>query len=66
MKFMIFRTSQPSWREDQGTVEINTIEELLALSEKEGNHIIVTPASLTGYRGEDNLPMIEVYDDYRE
>lgn len=66
MKFRIFCTSHPSRRENQETVEIDTIEELIALSEKEGDQLIVTPASLTGYCGKDNLPTIEVYDDYRE
>ena len=43
-------------------IDIESIEDLLALAEKEKEEIIVkAPCEYT-----DNLPEIEIYDDYRE
>lgn len=42
-------------------IDIDSLGALLALSEKEGEIIVSAPCEYT-----DNLPEIEIYDDYRE
>lgn len=42
-------------------IDIDSLDALLALSEKEGEIIVSAPCEYT-----DNLPEIEIYDDYRE
>lgn len=42
-------------------IDIDSLDALLALSEKEGEIIVSAPCEYT-----DNLPEIEIYDDFRE
>jgi hypothetical protein len=42
-------------------IEIESLDDLLALAEKEGEIIVKAPSKYT-----DDLPEIEIYDDYRE
>lgn len=57
MKFKLKRTSD-LWSQEPGEIELNSLEELIALQQKMGELIIGITDS-----GE---AMIEIYDDYRE
>lgn len=43
-------------------IEVNTVEDIMAIVEREGEPVIVFPAD--EFYG--NLPSLEIYDDYRE
>ncbi len=58
MKFYVTRTSDWKYKEQ---VEINTLEELIDFVRDNGDIIIQKP-----YPYRDNLPSIEIYDDWRE
>lgn len=59
MIFLLTRTSQ--WNDNPATVEVNSLEELVKLSEKEGQ--LILQKSSCPEKAEWEL---EVYDDYRE
>jgi len=61
MKFTLTHSSsQYSPTDEEGeTIEINSLEELIALGQKEGKSLIITVFPQT-------TPEIEVYDSYRE
>ena len=49
------------WDETKWSIEINSLEDLMALAGKEGELIVAAPCEATY-----NLPSIEIYDTYRE
>lgn len=49
------------WRERKWEIEINSLEELMKLTEESEDKAIVIFAA-----NEQSGPMIEIYDDYRE
>jgi len=49
------------WEETKYTIDVNSLEELMALADKEGQLIISAPCP-----GNKDLPCIEIYDTYRE
>jgi len=86
MRFLLYRTSS-SWHLNKKPseadnvikseeskdwyIEINSLEELISLAEKEGNLIIDVGGTYISGHGEDKKeffihPSIEIYDDYRE
>lgn len=52
-------------RYDVKEIEVNSLEELLALMEREKEAIILAPPGFW-YPGKENHPTILVYDDYIE
>ena len=49
------------WRVYEWAIDINSLEDLMKLTENEGALIVSAPNEET-----DNHPSIEIYDDYRE
>lgn len=67
MKFELLWASSAN-RHRRETIEINTLEELKALQEREGSQLIVNfrvPAARWGSLSKE-LPEIWIYDDYME
>ena len=62
MKVML--CSSKEWFGDGRVIEINTIEELMALVKQKGDPIIVAEPGWTG--ASDTLPNFVVYNDYIE
>ena len=61
MKFRLTRSS--TWGEEEAEIEINTLEELIALIEKEKNDVIIERPMWEDDRG---LYAVKIYDDYIE
>lgn len=57
MKFNLSNTSD-NWNAEPSEIEISTLEELMKLLEECGSREIII--------GKDDVPYIEIYDDYRE
>lgn len=49
------------WKVYKWAIDINSLEDLMKLTENEGDIIVSAPNEKT-----DNHPSIEIYDDYRE
>ena len=56
-----FFSHDDKWNETKWSIEINSLEELIALAEKEGEVIVSAPCP-----EKNDLPCIEIYDTYRE
>lgn len=48
------------WENNKWAIDINSLEDLLNLTENEGRIIVFAPHERT-----DNYPAIEIYDDFR-
>jgi len=71
IKFLVSRTSD--WRQENApcegvikekngwTIELSSIQSLLDFIEQEGFKVIITPSW-----SKNEMPEIEIYDDYRE
>ena len=64
MKFNLTNTSADECLHPR-SVELSTLEDLLAFAISEGHDLIVS-APGKAYGGDKSAPSIEVYDDYRE
>ena len=58
MKFFVTKTSDWNYKEH---IEINTLEELMDFVKDNDSVVLSKPHPCS-----DNLPSIEIYDDYRE
>jgi hypothetical protein len=59
MKFFVTKTSTWNYKKH---IEINSLEELMDFVKDNGGEVVLSEP----YPCSDNLPSIEIYDDYRE